>query len=42
MTSVSVSEGVNELTDGMVRPLTATTVGGNGSISEIQGKKEFS
>ncbi len=35
MTSGNVSEGVNELTDEMVCPLTATTVGGNGSISGI-------
>ncbi len=31
MMSVNVSEGVNELTDGMVRSFKATTVGGNGS-----------
>ena len=35
MTSVNVSERMNELTDGMVRSLNATAGGGNGSISEI-------
>ena len=34
-TSVNVSERVNDMTDGMVRSLNATTRGGNGSILEI-------